>query len=414
MNSNTSVALTLFFIITFSGLGYFYYNNIEFENVTKDIGFTKQARKNSFLLSQLFLETGGHNVSTVNDIKSLPIAYDSDTHVVISTIANPITLQKEIHKLELWIKKGGTYIISMNDNDLDAGAMSEDHFANYFDIELTNKIQPESLVSSNLYIDCENPESKTPLFDEISKVEIFDKLDEFVNPRYKPTYTVIKNHDTSFNTLYPSDNDLTTYYDDYAAIIYAGDYAQYYLLKYTLGKGEIWFNFTNEIFNNEFFSCGDHAKLLDHLVDGKKNIVYLSNINYTSFINILLTYAKEALILSSILFLLICWFFMKHLYQYRSPISNSAPKFSQHILAISHLIKRENSTAQQVNLLINHINEKVKLILVKYTHEEFVNFIKVKTTLDKESIEFALSNNTKNIQNTTKQIILLQTIRKTL
>ena len=414
MNSNTSVALTLFFIITLSGLGYFYYNNLEFESVTKDTGFTKEARKNRFLLSQLFLETAGHNVSTVNDIKSLPIAYNSDTHVVISTIANPITLQKEIHKLEIWIKKGGTYIVSMNDNDLEAGTMSEDHFANYFDIELTENIQPESLVGSNLYFDCNNSESKTASFDDPSKVESFDEPDQFDNSNYASIYTVIKNHDSTFNTLYPSDNDLTTYYDDYAAIIYAGDYAQYYLLKYTLGKGEIWFNFTNEIFNNEFFSCGDHAKLLDHLVDGKKNIVYLSNINYTSFISILLTYAREALIISSVLFLLICWFFMKHLYQHRSSTPNSAPKFSQHILATSYLIKRENSTFEQVNLLINHINEKVKLILVKYTHEESVNFIKTKTALDEESIKFALSNNKKNIPLTTKQIILLQTIRKTL
>jgi len=412
MNSNASVAITLFFIVTLSGLGYFYYTHLEFETVTKDTGFTKEARKNRFLLSQLFLESGGHNVSSVNDIKSLPIAYNSDTDVVISTIANPITLQKEIHKFKVWIKKGGTYIVSMNDNDLEAGAMSEDHFANYFKIELTDNTQPESLASSNLYFDCDNPKSKTALLNKLSQVKKFEKLDT-LNDKYNETiYTVIQNNQTSFNTLYPPDNDLTTYHDGYNELIYAGDYAQFYLVKYTLGKGEIWFNFTNEIFNNEFFGCADHAKLLDHLVTGKKNIVFLSNINYTSFINILLTYAREALILSSLLFLLICWFFMQHLYRHRTNITNSAPKFSLHILAISQLIKRENSTLEHVNILINHINEKVKLILVTYTHEEFISFIKVKTTLDEQSIKFALSTNKKSIQNSTKQIILLQTIRK--
>ena len=222
MNTKSIIALCFLFTLMFAGIGYIYYNVLEYEIISKDDGFTSEAQKNRFLLSQIFLETGGHNISTEKNISDLPIGFNSNTDVVISTIANPVTVRKDIHKLEIWIKKGGTYIISMSDTQLEAGAMNEDHFANYFDVELTHIKQPKNLSSSNRRFDCVASHSNTQSNDDMFIPEMVEKIKDRLNIQEEDRFSTIHSDYTSFKTLYPKDNDLSIYpdYEEYDELIY--------------------------------------------------------------------------------------------------------------------------------------------------------------------------------------------------
>ncbi len=138
-NRRQNILLIGLLLVVVSGLGYWAYTKLEWEEKEIDLGFSKEARQNPYLAAEIFLRKHGIQATSVKNLSLLDkhrwrnIELGAkDTLVLIN--ANKTLNEERYDALYEWIENGGTLITSTQNPFIGTHTNEEDLLLSDFGI----------------------------------------------------------------------------------------------------------------------------------------------------------------------------------------------------------------------------------------------------------------------------------------
>ncbi|WP_198264302.1 DUF4350 domain-containing protein [sulfur-oxidizing endosymbiont of Gigantopelta aegis] len=311
MNKSTQILLTLLLLIISLATGYWFYNNFEWLDEEKEVGFQGIAQTNNLLAAEFFLRKMGIDVQQVNGLvafRDLPSAQHS---ILITTQRE--TINKELSKnLLAWVREGGHLIVEARKTT----EPEEDDLLSQWQIS-AQAIEAQ-----------EGQEDKGQAIDDAVK-SILQQND--TEAEDIPVAVQLSNK-TMIDVNFPYDLSLYKESSDTPLSWLVHDKSAAYIMQLSLGQGLLTVLNSTKIFNNEQIAQFDHARLLHYLTqyNGHDVGVWLIRVDdMPALWQWLWDYAWPAMLSLSLLFLIWLW---------RAPL-RFGPRFSDKAIERRRLLE---------------------------------------------------------------------------
>ncbi len=234
LNKGQILLFILLLLISLSG-GYWFYNNFQWQEEIKDVGFQGEAKTNNLLAAEFFLRKMGIPVQQVNGLTALRDLPPASHTILIATSRE--TLNKQLsEKLLAWVRSGGHLIVR-------ARYLADDE--DYKD---------DLLDAWQIYLSTQKTDEDT-----IAKYSLAQE---------PLTVTV---DDTQLEVLLPTKLTLKTALDKVNVGWQIHDNNAYHLLQLPLEQGMITVLSSSAMFNNQHIADYDNARFLHYLLQQQAN-----------------------------------------------------------------------------------------------------------------------------------------------
>lgn len=261
MNNSGQVLLYIIILLISLATANWFYNNFEWVNEEKDVGFQGIARTNNLLASEFFLRKMGVQVQQVNGLVAFRDLPSAQHTLLIATQRN--TLNKELsQKLLSWVRSGGHLIVQARSMEADDDGNSTD-FSRIMDDPLLEPFLISSEDSS--FCGCSDEEDLNEKNNDIVSFE--DSDDERSEEEDIPvTFSLNLSPAVEIKVNFPYELSLKKGSPEPEISWLVKDDVNQYLMQFSLEQGLITVLTSTSMFNNEYISQHDHARFLHHLV----------------------------------------------------------------------------------------------------------------------------------------------------
>ena len=379
------------FIAFFALLVHFF---VEWVKEEYDAGLSKEARKNPYYASILFLQEQGiesemtFQRTLFNNLpKQDPTSFEykmsssklSMDDTIIYIDGRGTLNEDRIARIQNWVNRGGTFIYSVVNPFISEETLFDD-FSDQFNVELYN-IYEEDDDTDNVFE--EVVEDIAEEFDDIAAQNCF---------RTRPTHTVLEADGTELDVYVRSDIRIYDYGGESTNSEF--QYQDNDILKhFARGKGNVYFFADPGLWRNFNVSCFDHAYLLSLMINPDGKVWFLWNRDSPSLVAIINRYTPIAAIFALLALISWIWLNLIRLGPVFHVDRSVRRSFAEHLRASGHFIWRAGSR----DLLIDRLRGEV-FARLKIKHRDFeimaeadkITLIQSLTNLSPQTIEFAL------------------------
>ncbi|WP_144392296.1 DUF4350 domain-containing protein [Pleionea sediminis] len=361
--------------------------------VTKDQGYSQQAKKNPFLAAEFFLENQEIQVELTRNYN----IFDSEipvNHSLIITNSRKTLSESRLQVIKSYVKQGGHLILAAVENFEDdtgsSGAPILDEigarlYRNYGDI---NTLTPD----------------EWDALDDIEKDRFYDSSSK--------TKIKFKNYSQETSIIFPNFHYLLDASGD--AVFNAGTDSSRHVLQYNYGEGLITVLSSTYIWSNKKLNAEDHAMFLYQLTEDSEKVWIVYNPQYESFIELLWKHGHHIILNALLLLLVIIWFYQIKTGPIFPIFSFDSRKLMQHILAASEFKWRYGNKSQLLTDTREDVERRLKRshpLLKSQDKAEQLSYMHKLTNIDTNDLEKAFFSEPNNPIEFTNQIQTLQKVR---
>ncbi len=261
MNNSGQVLLYIILLLISLATANWFYNNFEWVNEEKEVGFQGIAKTNKLLASEFFLRKMGINVQQVNGLVAFRNLPSSQHTLLIATQRE--TLNKELsQKLLTWVRSGGHLIVEARniERDEDGNSIIDDPL-----------LEPFMIFSEDTST-CECNDEKSQDTDAFLENSLENEMKEDSDDKSSKeedspvVFSLNSSPSTEVEVNFPYDISLEKETSKADISWLVKDDVGQYLIQLPLEQGLITVLTSTSIFNNDSIADHDHARFLHHLV----------------------------------------------------------------------------------------------------------------------------------------------------
>lgn len=360
---------------------------------TKDLGASKEARKNPFLAAEMFLAQQNIDVSLERNFQLLDSEISPDHVLLITNSRKPLS-DARIQNIWQFVEQGGHLILTANEYFDDAKGESGAPFLDQLDVRL---YRDEGTTRS--YTEDE--------LDNMSEEEYNDYVDEQTETRL---------------TFAGYDKETVAYFPRVRYLLDAGGESSFrggtnestHIIQYDRGEGVITILSSNRIWNNGQIERADHAMFLYQLVEGSSKVWLIYNPQFDSLFSLMWQHGYYVLISALILLVSIIWFHQIKTGPVFPKFSNNSRQLLQHISAASEFKWLQGDKETLLKSARDDVMRRIKRInpiIARDTPENQIQFLQKLTEIDAQQLTDAFHNDADTPIEFTNQMKTLQKVR---